>query len=100
MAALATLASAEIHRTRYTHIEKHFIALNILIGLFARRGGVFTVGTLLGKTTIIERLQQAGISFDVLSLKLRQGKGVFEEFHHAETTAQRAKESAYHASEH
>ena len=36
------------------------------------KGGVFTVGRLLGNTSIIERLHEAGVCFDVLSRKAKQ----------------------------
>ncbi|KAK9800339.1 hypothetical protein WJX73_005481 [Symbiochloris irregularis] len=45
-------------------------------------GGVFTVGTLLRDTTIIQRLHKAGVLFEVESVSLRQPGGAFKEALH------------------
>ena len=42
-------------------------------------GGVFTVGTLLQNTSIIQRLHKAGVLFEIESLSLRQNGGDWKE---------------------
>lgn len=75
--------------TRVSGPEPGYLATAILITQIALtlleegdklpgRGGVFTVGSLLGDTSIVQRLHGAGILFDVVSVSLRQGRGAFE----------------------
>ena len=75
--------------TRVSGPEPGYIATSIIIvqcGLTLleerdscpAKGGIFTVGTLLGYTNIIERLHRAGIIFEVVSVSIKQAGGGYE----------------------